>query len=380
MRILHLTHTDIRFDNRIIKEISALSSVPDYQLFGIGIIRDEGAAIHNTSDLNAKIINLNLFFSRATFLPKVIKHVFVFLELLIKSIYYAIKIRPSVVHCHDTLVLPIGIIARLFTRARVIYDAHELESNKNGQSKIYSVGTYILEYVCYPFVYLLISVSPSIIDWYNEKLGPKKSLLILNSPHINNEFKINDGIKTDGKYFHNKYNISQESLVFIYLGALAPGRGIELLLEAFEGGKIKSHIVFMGFGILKDSIVEKSNICENIHYHESVAHDEVVALVKHASVGLCVLQNISLSDYYCLPNKLFEYVFSGIPVLATNFPDISKIIDEYKLGKYCNFNLNEVIASINELELYPPQKITTDLSSLSWEAQAAKLINAYKEL
>jgi glycosyltransferase involved in cell wall biosynthesis len=187
-------------------------------------------------------------------------------------------------------------------------------------------------------------------------------------------------LKTNSKYFHFKYNIENDKLIFIYLGALAPGRGIEMLLEAFQGSEIKSHIVFMGFGEMKDNILEKSKVCEKVHFHEPVSHDEVVHLVKHANIGLCVLQNISLSDYYCLPNKLFEYVFSGIPVLATNFPDISNIIEEYKLGKYCNFNLQEVVESIIDLESNPIGKVTTDLYNLSWEAQAEKLRYAYEDI
>ncbi len=380
MKILHLTHTDIRFDNRIIKEIDALSQVPEYELFGIGLVRDEGAANHDVAHLRASIINLKLTFRGVGYLPKFLKHSLIFIEFLIRTLKYSLKIKPDVIHCHDTLVLPIGVFLRLFTKSKIVYDAHELESDKNGQSKIYSFGTLILEKVCIRFTDLLITVSPSIQDWYKSKFNIDNSILILNSPQIKDlNYRKNEDLLGE-KYFHDKFYIEHDKLVFIYLGALMPGRGVELLLDAFSSNRINSHIVFMGFGIQKDLILERAKTSRNVHYHEPVKHDEVVNYVNHANVGLCMLQNISLSDYYCLPNKLFEYVFSGIPVLASDFPDIKNLIDLYKLGWYCSFNLEDVIKGIIEIENENILKISDDLFKISWQAQAYELIVAYKNL
>jgi glycosyltransferase involved in cell wall biosynthesis len=380
MKILHLTHTDIRFDNRIIKEIDALSQVPEYELFGIGLVRDEGAANHDVAHLRASIINLKLTFRGVGYLPKFLKHSLIFIEFLIRTLKYSLKIKPDVIHCHDTLVLPIGVFLRLFTKSKIVYDAHELESDKNGQSKIYSYGTLILEKVCIRFTDLLITVSPSIQDWYKSKFNIVNSILILNSPQIKGlNYRKNEDLLGE-KYFHDKFNIEYDKLVFIYLGALMPGRGVELLLDAFSSDRINSHIVFMGFGIQKDLILERTKTSRNVHYHEPVKHDEVVNYVNHANVGLCMLQNISLSDYYCLPNKLFEYVFSGIPVLASDFPDIKNLIDLYKLGWYCSFNLEDVIKGIIKIESENILKISDDLFKISWQAQADELIVAYKNL
>ncbi len=380
MKILHLTHTDIRFDNRIIKEIDALSQVPEYELFGIGLVRDEGAANHDVAHLRASIINLKLTFRGVGYLPKFLKHSLIFIEFLIRTLKYSLKIKPDVIHCHDTLVLPIGVFLRLFTKSKIVYDAHELESDKNGQSKIYSYGTLILEKVCIRFTDLLITVSPSIQDWYKSKFNIVNSILILNSPQIKGlNYRKNEDLLGE-KYFHDKFNIEYDKLVFIYLGALMPGRGVELLLDAFSSDRINSHIVFMGFGIQKDLIFERTKTSRNVHYHEPVKHDEVVNYVNHANVGLCMLQNISLSDYYCLPNKLFEYVFSGIPVLASDFPDIKNLIDLYKLGWYCSFNLEDVIKGIIKIENENILKISDDLFKISWQAQADELIVAYKNL
>jgi glycosyltransferase involved in cell wall biosynthesis len=278
------------------------------------------------------------------------------------------------------LVLPIGVFLRFFTKSKIVYDAHELESDKNGQSKIYSFSTLILEKICIRFTDLLITVSPSIQDWYKSKFNINNSILILNSPQIKKLNSEENKNLLGEKYFHDIFNIEYDKLVFIYLGALMPGRGVELLLDAFSSDRINSHIVFMGFGIQKDLILEKSKISQKIHFHEPVKHDQVVNYVNHANIGLCMLQNISLSDYYCLPNKLFEYVFSGVPVLASNFPDIKNLIDTYKLGWYCNFNLDDVINAIAKIENEAILNITNDLYKISWQAQAEELIKAYNYL
>ena len=93
-------------------------------------------------------------------------------------------------HCHDTLVLPIGLLVKFLTGAKLIYDAHELESNKNLQSNLNSSVTKFIEFTSWRFVDLFISVSPSICKWYEENLGEKRNVVILNSPEVINDSAI----------------------------------------------------------------------------------------------------------------------------------------------------------------------------------------------
>jgi glycosyltransferase involved in cell wall biosynthesis len=379
MRILHLTHTDIRFDNRILKELEALSILPDNQLFAIGLIKDEGAAINNTKILNTKIKHVDSIFRNIRIIPNTLKHLLIFIEFFLKIFIFSLKIRPKIIHCHDTLVLPIGFFLKFIFKSKLVYDAHELESNKNGQTKLFSIITIIIERICWSRINLLISVSPSIINWYSNKFGLKKSTLILNSPKIIS-YPQHEKLINNNKYFHKKYNINNDKIIFIYIGALVKGRGIELLLNVFKDPLIKSHIVFMGFGELQNLVFENEKLSHNIHYHESVSHDMITNLVQNADYGLCVLENVSLSDYFCLPNKLFEYAFSGLPVLASDFPDIKNLVHQYNLGICCSFNIKDVKDTIMRLQNNPIYKISSDLNSLSWEEQAKKLRIAYIEL
>lgn len=383
-KILHITHTDIRFDNRIIKEIVALSTYNEFKVWGVGMSLDEGSAENSLNNIKAEIITLKVRSRKIKYLPKLVRHILTFFELMINVFKLFRKIKPEIIHCHDTLVLPIGWLIKKFNRNIIlIYDAHELESNKNGQSWVLSRVTLFIEKMCWRKIDFLITVSPSILTWYTNNLGQKQSSIILNSPAIYN-FISGVGIQKnnfDKDYFNNKFAIPLEKNIYIYLGALTDGRCIDLLLDVFSSPEVYSHIVFIGFGPLKGKIIKYSNLHLNIHYHDSVEHDLVVDLVKNADIGLCLIENVSLSDYYCLPNKLFEYTFSGLSILGSNFPDISEIVQKYSLGNTCNIDYDSIFTSIINSQKNPKQKSKFgNINELSWEKQSENLINAYKKL
>lgn len=383
-KVLHLTHTDISFDNRILKEIEAILYTKNYEVFAIGVSSDEGAAINDTSIFRNRILTLELKTKKFKFLPKSLLYIFNFIELFFKIFSYAKKMQPEVVHCHDTLVLPIGLIYKIFNRKSIlIYDAHELESNKNGQGSFISITTFLIEKISWKWIDQLITVSPSIGNWYQNSFGYKPVEIILNSPKIkgieNSVEKLRKS-NTDSRYFHNKYGFTNQTKVFVYLGALVKGRFIEELLEVFSKSVKNSAIVFVGYGELKAKVQDYSNLYPNIRLHAPVPHDRVVETILSADVGLCLIEDISLSDYYCLPNKLFEYCFAGKTILASNLPDISMVVNKYNLGFCCNMDLNSIKQAIEKIEYSTFNTNNNDLTELSWEFQAYKLISLYDKL
>ncbi|MHB0993298.1 MAG: glycosyltransferase [Sulfurovum sp.] len=377
INVLYLTHTDINSDSRILKEMQCISNMGDkYKVSGIGVIQEEGASrADNLEGLDIHSIVLRTREWR--FLPRVLRHTCSLVELTVKMFYKAVKLKPSVVHCNDTLVLPLGVMIKLFLATKLIYDAHELESNRNGLTKMLGKMTLFTEKILWRFVDALIVVSPSIQKWYMQNMGEKYSEVILNSPVLEQNVST-----VDGSYLREYFSIPNASKIFLYVGILGRGRGIELVNEVFTKGDVSSHLVFLGYGELKESLIELSNKHFNIHVHDAVPHDKVVTVAKSADVGICLIQNVSLSDYYCLPNKLFEYCFSEIPVLASNFPDISTVVNQYGLGKCCELDSDSIyhaIKAFEEMDTLP--KINTDaLYELSWEAQEKKLVKLYEQL
>lgn len=374
--VLHLTHTDINSDSRILKEMKCLANISDdYKVRGLGIELSEER--HKTATYEKiEVLSIQLKSRAWRFLPTVLRHMLSFIELFLKMVFKAIKFKPDIIHCHDTMVLPLGVIVKIFTNSKLIYDAHELESNKNSSNKNLGKITFILEKILWNSVDKLIVVSPSIANWYKDNLGEKDTEIIMNSPMLdeNVELKNKD-------YFRNKYSIPDTSKIFLYIGILGRGRGIELILDTFKNNQdLSAHLVFLGYGEFKDKLIEDSQIYKNIHVHDAVPHQEVVTIARSADVGLCLIENVSLSDYYCLPNKLFEYAFAEIPILASNFPDIKSVIDKYKLGKYSELSESSIYEAIKAFEKESIVINSSNLYELSWQAQEAKLINLYNDI
>lgn len=375
-KILHISPTDVRYDGRILKELNALKLLKNCQVRAFGIDDNEGHEYETHQ--NGEIQTFKLFSKKLTFIPRPIRYFLNLFEALFLLTVPGIKYKPSVVHCHDTLYLPIAIIIKWCCKSYLIYDAHELESDKAGQSKMLSKFTLLIEKISWKHIDFLISVSPSIILWYKENLGMKQSELIMNAPILNHSIQVE--YKTN--YLRHKFGIPDSEKVFLYLGIISQkGRGVELYLDVFKRKDITSHIVFIGYGDYSDEIKKSEQKYPNIHYHEAVPHNQVVEVSKSADVGLCMLEPVSLSDYYSLPNKLFEYAFSGLYVLASDFPDIREIVDKFSLGICSGSNIEEIYKSISSLEGSEKLDVNLDvdrLYPLSWSHQEEKLLAVYK--
>ncbi len=374
LNILHLSQTDINSDSRILKEMSAVSNA-QRTVSGIGVASGISELRTESSSFDSKIDSIELVSRRFTILPEILKNILVVLEITFKMFRRAKKLNPRIIHCHDTPVLPLGLALKFATGARIIYDAHELESERNGLSKLAGKITLFVERKSWRYIDRLIVVSPSIQSWYNKKVGFKKSEIVLNAPVI-------DLQDNNEEYLRDMFSISKDSLIFIYNGIFTQGRGIELIIKVFRNTDIQSHIVFLGDGEMKGELLRVAKEHDNVHVHDSVPHESVVPITRSANVGLALVENISLSDYYCLPNKLFEYAFSGIHVLASNFPDISETVKKHNLGECCDVDFESLYNCVLKFEHEKPirKPESSNLYALSWDAQKVTLNKLYSEL
>lgn len=373
-KIIYLSHSDIRFDSRILKEMQSAHDSGNL-VQGIGINSRE-KFVKATEIEHLLISSISLSSRKLVFLPKSIRHLFSMCELTIKMVFFALRMKPDLIHCNDTVALPAAVMAKILSGAKLVYDAHELESKKNGISPFLGYLILFTERILWHFVDGLIVVSPSIYRWYHENIGEMISAVVLNSPVI----KKVENNKTS--YLREKFKIPDQSKIFIYIGLFTNGRGIDLIIDALNKIDTSVAVVFLGYGEKFDMLKQLSAEQCNVYVHEAVPHDQVVSIARSADFGLCLIENVSLSDYFSLPNKLFEYVFAEIPVLASDFPDISFLVNRHKLGLCVSLDVDSIAKGFekmcsNELHFSIDAK---ELIEYGWDDQVNKLHGLYSEL
>lgn len=282
-------------------------------------------------------------------------------------------------HCNDYEAFAIGVLAKM-TRSdlKLIYDCHELESHRNGKGAFTRFAIRILEKLFIPWTELVITVSPSIQEFYKRKYNLPFVAMVRNLP---NEMQI-----LQSNTLREKLGLKNEQRVFLYQGMLGKGRGIEVLLNAFESRTTPDAvIVFMGFGELKERIEGYASLNDNIFFVPAVSYAEIPLYTGSADVGVNSVEPTCLSYKYSLPNKLFEYIQSEIPVLTNPLPDCAALVNEYKVGRvipvWNSEAINEVIDDMlkEDLSVYQAH-LKSAKKILNWEVEEQILISAYKSI
>lgn len=358
-KIIHITHTDIKNDWRIRKELKSLLDLDNVDVEGIGIdyFYDIEFPVDNIKSSNVKRFNvknryINLFFT------------FISLCLLLKVL---ISKKIDILHAHDTPALFIGMLYKMLNKNTVlIYDAHELESNKGGQIFLFKLLTIVIEKISFRYVDHFITVSDSILKYYEKRFNLPQSTVIYNAPN----YVLS---KINVESLRQKYNIPPDSNIFVHVGLLNSGRGIEHLLEIFSSDRSnKNYLIFFGFGDLTNTIIGFQNTNDNILYFGNVENFKLHSYLIQCDYGICTISNDSLSDYFSLPNKFFEYINSGLTTISSDFPELKLATDKIDCGYYYPPSYNFLNENNKKIKYACPE-------DYSWIGQEKKLRKIYED-
>lgn len=355
-------------DNRVFREAFALKK-HGYNV-QINCLHDVG--LPKSETMSGFKVNRIQFYSRTS--NSRIKQLIPILLFAIKSLFNT----ADIIHCHDIDVLPIGVLIKIisFGRKKIVYDAHEYETERNGIKGWIQTVFRIVERICIKFVDEVITVSDSIANEYVRLYSIKKPTIVLNIPTV---YKVDN--KKD--LFRKKFNIPKSSIIFLYQGGIFKRRGIEELLTAFKNVEKNKVIVFMGDGNLTNKVKEASKEYKNIFYHEAVDKDVLLEHTSSADIGFLILDTTCLSYYYASPNKFFEYIHAGIPVIISDLYDMKKILSKYKNGLVLENTslLQKLISSQTKESINKMKKNIPTLQKMyTWGKQEIKLIKLYKSL
>lgn len=350
------------------------------------------------SDLHSKPIWSCTEIDLRPFGNKGIKKIFGNIVAFFKFIKYARKKQPRVISGHDLLGLLIGYLATLGRRKKcvLIYDAHEYEMGRfvgDERNIFHKKAISIIERFLIKKCVFSIIVNDSIAKQMEKDYKLNFPKVIARNIPIQRSLDL-ELTKAVRRNWIKKLNISEDSMIMMYHGGLQAKRGIETSIE------ICSRITDIGLVILGNgspeyiselkSLVNSKGICDRVLFNEAVPGSLLTSYIAASDFGLILIKPVSLNHRFSLPNKLFENIHAGKPVIASHLPELANVIEKYNIGILCDPNdMDDVETKVRKMLR---SSLRTELSKnvlsarevLTWENEEKELLlklsQGYKEV
>lgn len=364
---LHISLTKFTHESRVLKQTNSLLKNNVFNKIQIIALHEDFLAKEEMLGKNLKLNRIILIYNRIP-IPG-ISRILAYFEFYYK-ILKILKSNPdkiSVVNVHTLLLLPIGYWIKKKYNAKLVYDAHELETEVVN-NKLFKIIFKRVEKKYIKHVDLSVFVSESIQEWYLNEYGSLNSIVILNCPLAQENSERLDN-------FRKIYSIPKEHSILLYQGGLSKNRGVKLLLDSFEELKLSGYsLVFMGYGDLEDYILNKINTCSDVYLHPAVPPNELFKYTKSADIGIHWIDDSCINHEYCMPNKLFEYINADLPVLVSNLKEMKKVVDNFQIGVVIkDWNAISLKMAIESLEKKDKEVLSSGLkrakSIYNWQNQ-----------
>lgn len=185
--------------------------------------------------------------------------------------------------------------------------------------------------------------------------------------------------------------LSPDTAVVLYQGGLMTGRGIEQTMEAIleVPGAV---LCLLGFGGLSERFAQESatpRYAGRVRLLEPVPPDELLEWTASADVSVMAIQPTSMNHRFTTPQKLFESIAAGVPVVTSDLPGMADIVRSTGVGLVCDPTSPAAIASairqvlsasVVDRDLLRDHVLGVAHEQYNWEAQVDTLLGIYRQL
>jgi len=281
----------------------------------------------------------------------------------------------------DTL-LPNFIISRL-KKSELFYDSHEYFTEVPelvSRPRIRKIWLTIEKFI-FPKLKNVYTVNESIASIYSKKykvpVQVVRNLPFRPSEKSNVIRRVDVGLPVDKK-------------IFLFQGAgINVDRGAEEAIEAIAENE-NAALLFVGGGDVFNQLKEKVRslkIEDKVFFIPKQPMEILYQYTSLADFGLTLDKDTNLNYRYSLPNKLFDYIQAGLPVLASDLPEVRKIVDHYNIGKITPSTsvadiaatMKQMISDAQQLALWK-ENLKIAAADLCWENEEKKLMQIFKDV
>lgn len=358
MRIAAVVHNEVRHDARVLKSASTLKARGhDVRLFGLtageseDFVLPNGIPVHlehrDLSDRTPRIVREGLFRNRES-------SIWTSFRIQGETIFNAVKAEfvPDIVHIHDHLALAAAPLYKEAFGCPLIWDAHEIYEDLASIEDVRAVvNARIIEQNA-DHVDGFITLNRSIAGFYRDKYPALPEAVL-----VPNAVERVAQTSYDGR-LHAAAGLVPDQKVFLFQGGFSPHRGIPSLLSAAALLREQWTVVFMGWGKLEDEIRAAAEEVSSrpvgrprVAIVPGAPQDELLSWTAGADLGAIPYENTGLNHLYCSPNKLWEYPSAGVPILASDMPEMKDKIETFDIGFTVGRDLDpqEIAEKVNAL-------------------------------
>ena len=297
--------------------------------------------------------------------------------------------RADLVHAMAYMGIPIGLALGRRDAAPVVYDARDIYVDAANVARLPGPARRVFAVVERRWARRatrVITVNRPYAEVMAERFGVATPLVVMNCSFAPT------GSTERGRLFHARLGLPAAARVVLYQGGLSRDRGIEQLIAALPTLGPDVALVLLGYGSLQAELEAAAARPENaarLFVLPAVAPTDLLGWVASADVVAMPIQPSTLNHRLTTPNKLFEAMAAGVPVVASDLPGMAGIVSATRCGVVCDpvspASIATAIRTIldappHERDAYRERALAAVRETYNWEAQMAILLAEYGRL
>jgi glycosyltransferase involved in cell wall biosynthesis len=312
-----------------------------------------------------------------------VQYVASYVEFVTKSVAALLRSRADVYEANDLPPLLPAVLSAKLRGKPVVYRAHELWSEQTPNLRFAAFWRF-MERRLVPKCDYVVTPEENRSRIYEVELGARRPpITVRNCPPYRPPVasrRLRDELRRRG---------SRCTTVVLYQGLVDSMRCLEEIADAtrfFDDGVV---LVIMGTGYGKWANPAAALAgYERIVVLPPVPYTELAPYTASADIGLLLYRNDCRNNYYCAPNKLFEYMMMGLPIVAANHPGLRHLVEDEGVGLCVDPESPEAIAAaVNRLAADPASRermrcngLRLSKSRYNWEVESTALLERYGSL
>jgi glycosyltransferase involved in cell wall biosynthesis len=301
----------------------------------------------------------------------------------ISLFFFLLFAKADVLLANDLDTLPANFFCSKIKSQKLVYDSHEYFTGvPEIQNRLFVKNTWKrIERFILPKIKHAYTVNASIAKLYKDEYNIEFAVA-RNLPS-----RRNVGVKTKTR---KELGLPDNKKIIVLQGSgINVDRGGEEAVQAMEFLN-DAVLLIIGSGDVIDtlkSMSEKPTIKGKVIFKEKLPYAEMLEYTANADVGISFDKDTNINYRFSLPNKIFDYIQCGIPVLASRLPEIENVITTYRVGdfivthdpKHIAAKLNEMFSDVMKQSKWKANAVEA-AKVLNWENEEVKLLNVFKSL